>query len=133
MTELSDYADKYHCINFSRSDGVLEMTMHSRGGPAKWGTSLKSLHAELGHAFMDVARDYENKVVILTGTGDSFISEMDPEEPFPEPSLAHMWPRIQDEGLALLNNHIMRVRCEEMVDEIERTVALIEQDIQVAP
>jgi enoyl-CoA hydratase/carnithine racemase len=104
MTELSDYADKYHCINFSRSEGVLEMTMHSRGGPAKWGTSLKSLHAELGHAFLDVARDYENKVVILTGTGDSFISEMDAEEPFPEPSLAHMWPRIQDEGLALLNN-----------------------------
>jgi len=104
MTELSDYANKYHCINFSRTDGVLEMTMHSRGGPAKWGTSLQSLHAELGHAFLDVARDYENKVVILTGTGDSFISEMDAEEPFPEPNLSAMWPRIQDEGLALLNN-----------------------------
>ena len=104
MTQLSDYAEKYHGITFSRADGVLEMTMHTRGGPAKWGTSLKSLHAELGHAFLDVARDYENKVVILTGTGDSFIAEMDAEEPFPEPSLAQMWPRIQDEGLALLGN-----------------------------
>ncbi|MCB2078657.1 MAG: enoyl-CoA hydratase/isomerase family protein [Novosphingobium sp.] len=104
MTQLSDYADKYHCIKFSRSDGVLEMTMHTRGGPALWGTSLRSLHAELGHAFLDVARDYDNKVVILTGTGDSFCAAMDPEEQYPEPSLAHMWPRIQDEGQALLTN-----------------------------
>jgi len=105
MTKLSDYAERYHCINFSRDDaGVLEMTLHTRGGPAVWGTSLKSLHAELPDAFLDVARDPENKVVILTGTGDSFCAAMDPEEPFPEPSLAHMWTRIHMEALGLLNN-----------------------------
>lgn len=105
MTQLSDYADKYHCINFSRDDaGVLEVTMHTRGGPAMWGTSLKSLHAELPDAFLDIARDRENKIVILTGTGDSFCAAMDPEEPFPEPSLSHMWPRIHTEALGLLNN-----------------------------
>ena len=103
--ELSDYQDKYECIRFSRDgSGVLEMRMHTRGGPALWGTSLKSLHAELGHAFRDVAQDRDNKVVILTGTGDSFCAAMDAEEPFPEPSLAAMWPRIHDEGLALLQN-----------------------------
>lgn len=103
--KLNDYQDKYHCINFARDDaGVLEMTLHTRGGPALWGTSLKSLHAELGDAFLNVARDNENKVVILTGTGDSFIAAMDPEEPFHEPDLAHMWIRIHEEGLALLNN-----------------------------
>lgn len=101
---LEDYAGKYSCIRFARSGGVLEMTLHTRGGPALWGTSLASLHAELGHAFLDVARDPENKVVILTGTGDSFIAGMDPEERFPEASLAAMWPRIHDEGLALLTN-----------------------------
>jgi len=105
MTQLSDYKDKYHCINFSRDDaGVLEMVMHTRGGPAVWGTSLKSLHTELGHAFRDVADDPENRLVILTGTGDSFIAAMDPEEQFHESSLAHMWIRIHEEGLALLNN-----------------------------
>lgn len=102
--QLSDYAEKYHCIRFAREDGVLEITMHARGGPAKWGTSLKSLHAELGDAFLDVARDSENKVVILTGTGDSFIAEMDREENFPEPTLGHMWRRIHEEGLSLLGN-----------------------------
>jgi enoyl-CoA hydratase/carnithine racemase len=102
--QLSDYQNQYHCIRFAREGGVLEMTIHSRGGPAKWGTSLKSLHAELGHAFRNVGLDYENKVVILTGTGDSFIAEMDAEEPFPEPNLSAMWPRIEDEGMALLTN-----------------------------
>lgn len=105
MTELARYAEKYEGIRFTRSDtGVLEMTIHTRGGPALWGTSLKSLHAELGHAFFDVARDPNNKVVILTGTGDSFITAFDPEETFHEPSYAAMWPRIYDEGVALLQN-----------------------------
>ncbi len=105
MTELSDYAGKYHCINFERDDvGVLEMTIHTRGGPALWGTSLKSLHTELGHAFLDVARDSGNRLVILTGTGDSFCAAMDPQENAPEGSLSAMWPRIYDEGVALLQN-----------------------------
>lgn len=103
--QFGEYRDKYQGIRFSRdAAGVLEMHLHTRGGPALWGTSLKSLHAELGHAFRDVAQDYENKVVVLTGTGDSFCAAMDPEERFPEPSLAAMWPRIHDEGLALLQN-----------------------------
>lgn len=105
MTQLSDYAGKYHGIRFARSEsGVLEMTLHTRGGPALWGTSLNSLHAELGHAFLDIARDRENRIVILTGSGDSFLAALDPDERFHEPSLAAMWPRMHDEGLALLQN-----------------------------
>lgn len=103
--KLSNYAYKYSCINFSRDEaGVLEMTLHTRGGPALWGTSLKSLHTELGQAFLDVSRDRENKIVILTGTGDSFIAGMDREEPHPEPDYGHMWIRIHEEALDLLNN-----------------------------
>jgi enoyl-CoA hydratase/carnithine racemase len=102
--QFDDYATRYHTIRFARDGGVLEMTLHTRGGPALWGTSLKSLHAELGDAFLDIARDRDNKVVLLTGTGDSFIAGMDREERAPETSLAAMWPRIYDEGLALLQN-----------------------------
>jgi enoyl-CoA hydratase/carnithine racemase len=102
--KLTDYAGNYRGISFSREHGVLEVRLHTRGGPALWGTAPTSLHAELGNAFLDIARDPENKVWILTGTGDSFIADRDPQEVFPEPDLAHMWPRIHDEGLALLNN-----------------------------
>jgi enoyl-CoA hydratase/carnithine racemase len=102
--QFEDYATRYNTIRFARKSGVLEMTIHTRGGPALWGTSLKSLHAELGDAFLDIARDRENKVLVLTGTGDSFIAGMDREERAHEASLAAMWPRIYDEGLALLQN-----------------------------
>lgn len=101
---FEDYAERYQCIRFAREGGVLEMTLHTRGGPALWGTSPSSLHAELGRAFLDVAADPDNRVVILTGTGDSFTAARDDEERAPEPSLAAMWPRIYAEGVALLNN-----------------------------
>lgn len=102
--QFQDYATRYNTIHLARHEGVLELAIHTRGGPALWGTSLKSLHAELGDAFLDIARDRENKVIIFTGTGDSFIAGMDREERAHETSLAAMWPRIYDEGIALLQN-----------------------------
>ena len=102
--QLSDYQDKYAGIRFARAEGVLEMTLHTRGGPALWGSAPESLHAELGEAFLDIARDAENRVILLTGTGDSFIAGSDPTQRHPEASLAEMWPRIYDEGVALLHN-----------------------------
>jgi enoyl-CoA hydratase/carnithine racemase len=102
--QLADYATRYTTIRFERHDGVLELTMHSRGGEAKWGTSPTSLHTELGNAFLDIARDPENKVVIITGTGQNFIAAMDGEERAPEQNLAQMWDRIYDEGISLLDN-----------------------------
>lgn len=101
---LADYADRYEKIRFTRNAGVLEVTLHTRGGEAVWGTSASSLHNELGHAFVDIARDTENKVVVLTGTGRTFIAAMDPQERAPEAKLADMWDRIYAEGVALLEN-----------------------------
>jgi enoyl-CoA hydratase/carnithine racemase len=57
-----------------------------------------------GEAFLDIARDRENRVILLTGTGDSFIASFDPAFNFPEDSIAEMWTRIYDEGAGLLNN-----------------------------
>lgn len=102
--QLSDYETKYETIRFERDNGVLIVTMHSHGGPPQWGMSLKSLHAELPHAFLDIARDTENKVVVLTGAGDSFITSFNPDEMYHEASQGEMWPRIYEEGVGLLNN-----------------------------
>lgn len=101
---FDEYANRYECIAFSRENGVLEMRMHTRGGPAKWGTTLKSLHAELGDAFARLSLDRENKVVLFTGTGDLFITEFDDQEVSPETEVSHMWARIHQEGMELLNN-----------------------------
>ena len=102
--KLNDYETKYSTVNFSRNNGVLEVTIHTRGADAVWGTATTSLHNELGLAFADIAGDPDNKVVILTGTGDTFIAAMDDQERFPEPTLAAMWPRIYREGIQLLEN-----------------------------
>ncbi|MFT3967740.1 MAG: enoyl-CoA hydratase/isomerase family protein [Sphingobium sp.] len=102
---FDDYATRYKTIRLARSeDGVLEMTLHSRGGEALWGTSENSLHRELGLAFADIARDPANKVLLLTGTGENFCAGSDPQERAAEPSLAAMWDRIFEEGVALIEN-----------------------------
>jgi enoyl-CoA hydratase/carnithine racemase len=52
-----------------REDGILEVTLHTDGGPLRWG---RLPHKELEEAFLEIGRDRENHVVILTGTGDEF-------------------------------------------------------------
>jgi enoyl-CoA hydratase/carnithine racemase len=102
--QLTDYATRYHTIRFDRRDGVLELQLHTRGGEALWGVSERSLHNELGHAFADLARDRDNKVVLITGTGSTFIAARDQLEGPPETGMGAMWERIYAEGLALLEN-----------------------------
>lgn len=69
MTSLDEYANKFQNIRISRTDGVLEMHFHTNGGPLQWGLIP---HREFEQAFLDVSRDRENDVVIMTGTGDAF-------------------------------------------------------------
>jgi enoyl-CoA hydratase/carnithine racemase len=102
--QLTDYAHRYQNIRFHRSEGVLEVTLHTRGGEALWGISETGLHNELGLAFADIARDLENRVVILTGTGSNFLVARDPQSGPSEKTMAAMWARIYREGLALLDN-----------------------------
>ena len=68
-TALVDYVDKFETIRFRREDGILEVTVHTDGGSLQWG---RLPHAELEQAFLDIARDRDNQVVILTGTGADF-------------------------------------------------------------
>lgn len=102
--KLADYENRYETIAFSRCDGVLEVRLHTRGGEALWGVTETALHSELGLAFTDIARDPDNRVVLLTGTGSTFIAGMDSQAAYPEASLALMWDRIYREGIALLDN-----------------------------
>ncbi|WP_027581791.1 enoyl-CoA hydratase/isomerase family protein [Bradyrhizobium sp. Ai1a-2] len=74
MTQFEDYKSKYSNIRMERSDGVLEITFHTNGKTLVWGSGP---HSQLGAAFHDIERDKENKIVIMTGTGDAFIEEID--------------------------------------------------------
>jgi enoyl-CoA hydratase/carnithine racemase len=64
----------YETIEVRREDGITEVRFHTDGGPLVWNASA---HREAGDAFAEVAGDREAKVVIVTGTGDSFCDAID--------------------------------------------------------
>jgi enoyl-CoA hydratase/carnithine racemase len=72
------YRARYKHIAMRRIDGVLEMRLHTEGGPLVWGGAP---HEELSYAFYDVARDRDNRSVILTGTGETFCVPVGHGEP----------------------------------------------------
>ena len=76
-THLEEYSEKWkEYFHFKRSDGILEVRMHSDGGPCRWDIEI---HRALIPAFADIHFDPENECVILTGTGDNFLAEFDDE------------------------------------------------------
>ena len=103
MSSLQKYQDKYRNIRFERSEGVLQMSVHTDGGPLKWAAAVGSVHEQLGEAFFDVAHDPDTRVVIFTGTGDVFCTEMNAAESSGEVS-GDAWYRITREGKDLVMN-----------------------------
>ena len=103
MTTLNDYAEKYRNIRFERRDGILQMALHTDNGPLRWGADPGAVHEQLGAAFFDVGRDRENRVMILTGTGDAFCKDRNAAE-YTETYNADYWYRISREGRDMLMN-----------------------------
>jgi enoyl-CoA hydratase/carnithine racemase len=75
LTRFEDYRTKYENARMRREDGILEVTLHTDGGALVWS---EVAHRELGYAFYDIGADKENRVVILTGAGESFCAQIAP-------------------------------------------------------
>ena len=73
MSKFEEYANKYQHVKMERRDAILQFTLHTNGGPVIWDFQA---HSDTAHALGDVARDRDNKVIILTGSGDDFIAEL---------------------------------------------------------
>jgi enoyl-CoA hydratase/carnithine racemase len=63
----------YESVELKRVDGITEIRFHTDGGPLVWNPAA---HREAGDAFAEVGGDPETKVVIVTGTGDSFCADI---------------------------------------------------------
>ncbi len=100
MSALEQYADKYQNIKMERRDGILQLTFHTDGGPLQWGGAP---HQEFPQAFADVGSDPENRVVIITGTGDSFSGPPGSSQSTPKRA-PRDWDKTYWEGKRLLTN-----------------------------
>lgn len=96
-TDFAAYSRAYRHVAMRREEGIVELRLHSDGGPLVWGDSP---HSELGRCFADVADDPDVRVVVLTGTGDEFIARLDSS--WVGPMTPQKWDRIHRHGRRLL-------------------------------
>lgn len=100
MITFDDYANKYKTIRMERRNGILQITFHTEGGPLRWGLQP---HRDFTYAFADIGSDPENKVIIMTGTGNEF-SGPRPSGPNRPGGTPRAWDAIYWEGKHLLQN-----------------------------
>lgn len=104
VTTLDDYQEGWdHAVVDRDGAGVLEVRLHSDGGPLMWGGGP---HRELAELFAAIAADRDNRVVVLTGTGEHFIDFDGAEEMASDGVAAGLWGRILWEGQRLLANYL---------------------------
>src|SRR4029077_4161194 len=101
MSRQPNYFSKYRNIRFERGDdGILVISLHNEGGPM---TFTAQDHESFVDAFYDVARDRDNKVVILTGAGGDFMPGIDFGS-FGDVSDPDVWSKVHDEGTQIVEN-----------------------------
>ena len=99
MARLEEYAERYDNIRMERSDGILQLTFHSEGDSLLWGLIP---NREFGLAFADIGSDPENKVVIMTGTGQNFCAGRG--GPMPSIKTPQDWDAVYRDSKLLLTN-----------------------------
>ena len=100
MSRFSEYETKYECARLERrDDGVVEVTLHTRGGSL---VIDETAHRELPLLFTDIGNDLDTKVILMTGSGDQFCSEIaDGDWDLSTPA---GWDRTYWEGRRLIQN-----------------------------
>ncbi len=77
MTRFDSYQDAFPNARLNRKpNGVLEVSLHTDGGKLVFNGHTHEQFVDLFHA---IGEDRENRVVILTGTGDAFMDAISPE------------------------------------------------------
>jgi enoyl-CoA hydratase/carnithine racemase len=101
QTLRADYFSAYHHLRVTRdSSGVLVAEFHTNGGPF---TMTAPAHTEFVDAFYRIAQDRANKIVILTGAGGEFITDVDWSS-FGDVTDPGVWSPVHDEGVQVLEN-----------------------------
>ncbi|MFN0089391.1 MAG: enoyl-CoA hydratase/isomerase family protein [Acidimicrobiales bacterium] len=99
--ELHEYKDRFKSAEVSRDDhGVLTVRLHGRDGALMWGMRP---HRELPELWAMINSDRENRVVVLTGTGDWFIGLQGGGEGLARGQISPFgWDQVIFEGIRLV-------------------------------
>jgi enoyl-CoA hydratase/carnithine racemase len=69
------YFAAFKNLSFTRTpSGVLTLKFHTDGGPA---TFTGQIHNDFPRALYEIGEDRDNRVLVLTGTGDRFMTDID--------------------------------------------------------
>jgi enoyl-CoA hydratase/carnithine racemase len=101
MQVQSDYFTAYDDLKLTRDNkGVLVAEFHTNGGPF---IMTAQSHTEFVDAFYRISQDRANKIVILTGAGGDFITDV-AWSSFGDVADPGVWSRVHDEGVQVLEN-----------------------------
>jgi enoyl-CoA hydratase/carnithine racemase len=101
QTVQVDYFTNFHNVKLTRdANGVLVIQLHTNGGPC---LMTAQTHTEFVEAFYKISQDRANKIVILTGAGGDFITNVDWSS-WANPGDPGVWSQIHDEGVQVLEN-----------------------------
>ncbi len=77
MSKLANYQHSFPNARLTRSpSGVLEVALHTNGGKLVFSGHT---HEQFVDLFHQIGEDRDNRVVILTGSGDAFMDSIDPD------------------------------------------------------
>jgi len=107
---FEDYREKYAThFKLERRDGILQVQMHTQGGPVMYGLPIHNAWSQL---WLDLGNDPDNEVLIFSGTGDKWIGGFDPQ--FAAQSLHEMpadafYDQIYSDATKLLEAFIFNI------------------------
>jgi enoyl-CoA hydratase/carnithine racemase len=103
-TSFDEYRNRYAHVQMTRDDkGILEVTFHSDGSDLLWSLAA---HEDIAAGWEDIARDPLNRVVIVTGAGNSFIHEGGIYAPDGNWVTPEAWQRVHHVGRRLVMGHL---------------------------
>jgi enoyl-CoA hydratase/carnithine racemase len=94
MTEPAYFTgfENFECTR--TPSGVLTLRFHTDGGPA---TFTGQMHTDLPRALYEIGNDRDNRVLVLTGTGDRFMTDIDGPS-LDDPTKPAVWDKTTAEG-----------------------------------
>ena len=106
MARFSDYRDRFDHISLDRDErGILVLRLHTNEEELGWGPHTER---EMSECLGFVADDLDNRVVIVTGTGASFIDRIDTDAAAAwldkRPNNATAWRDMVHKGLRMMHN-----------------------------